>query len=202
MTIRILADREPYTSFSAESSSFSIINGPAELDGPEADIIVLPAIDFLDLRSSSARRRQGPRFIAYGTVGLMEASFEAGASDYLREPWSLPELQARLTRLLDSAFLWGQASLRLVGGSLRGQSSVSLGDGELALLRLLLWSAPLPITKEAAQACLSVLPCAHPSLGPLAVSLRRKLNEAEPGLGRSLHAVRGLGYRLDVTTCG
>ena len=202
MTIRILADREPYSSFSDESTALVIMNGPSALDAPDADFVVLPAVDFLAMGSLVARGCHGPSFIAYGPVSLMGAAFAAGVSDYLREPWSLPELHARLTRFCNTAFCWGQARCSLVGRSLRGQSSVTLGDGEFALLSLLLRNAPLPITREAAQTCLAAIPCANPNLGQLVVSLRRKLDEAELGLGESLYAVRGLGYRLDVIPCG
>jgi hypothetical protein len=202
VTIRILADREPYSSFSDESAALVIMNGPSALDAPDADFVVLPAVDFLAMGSLAARGRRGTSFIAYGPVGLMEEAFAAGASDYLREPWSLPELHARLSRLRNAAFCWGRARCSLEGRSLRGQSSVPLGDGEFALFSLLLRSAPLPITREAAQTCLAAIPCTNPNLGQLAVSLRRRLDEAEPGMGKSLHAVRGLGYRLDVIPCG
>jgi hypothetical protein len=202
VTVRILADREPYSSFSDESAAFVIINGPSAIDAPEADFVVLPAVDFLAMGSLVAPGHRGPGFIVYGPVGLMEAAFTAGASDYLREPWSLQELHARLSRLRSGAFCWGQASCSLVGRSLRGQSTVTLGDGEFALLRLLLRSAPLPITRESALTYLAAISSANPNIGQLVGSLRRRLDEAEPGLGKRLRAVRGLGYRFDVIPCG
>jgi hypothetical protein len=193
VTIRILADREPYTSYADETATLVIMNGPAELDAPEADFIVLPAEDFLALGRRAERGRRGPRFIAYGPVALMAAAFESGSSDYLREPWSLPELHARLSRLLNVSFRWKDATLGLLGSILLGQSSACLDETERELLLLLLRSAPLPVTKEALDSR---------GLGHCVASLRQLLDAAQPGLGNSLRAVRGLGYRLDVLSCG
>ena len=70
MTIRVLADREPYSTFEDIShplregdpsgpyagispESIVILNGPAGLDGPAPDILVMPVEDFLRLRQGS-----------------------------------------------------------------------------------------------------------------------------------------------------
>lgn len=200
MTIRLLADREPYLSFADEGSDLVILNGPPDLDDSEADFFVLPAADFLACAQSFERRRRGARWIAYGPVSLMQSSFDSGAADYLREPWSLPELRARVSRFLGIDFRVGDSTLRLSGSTLRGpEGPVTLTSSELAFLRILLQSAPLPVTKDAAAACLGL--DTH-SLARLAVALRHKLDQLHLGLGAELHTVRGLGYRLDVFSCG
>ena len=214
MTIRLLADREPYASFAEgprggkdpsregpPPGSFDILGGPAALDEAPPDILVLPASAFLALSQGAAA--QGT-FIAYGAVALMDRAFERGCVDYMREPWSLPELYARLRRLQTLKFRIGDSRLSLVGSVLKGESaSIELPPGELALFRLLGRNAPLLVTREAALAALSIEPAdENHALGRRAVTLRHCLDSAAPGLGRRLHAVRGLGYRFDAELCG
>ncbi len=214
MKVRILADREPYASFAESAAreggearlgphpgSFEILSGPPSLDEAPAEVLVLPASDFLALPRSAAARAD---YIAYGRVSLMDRAFEWGCIDYIREPWSLPELYARLKRLVSLKFRVGDSRFRLVGSALEGDTgSAVLPPGELALLRLLLRNAPLLVTKEAALKALSIhARDENHALGRCAVSLRHCLETLEPGLGRRLHAVRGLGYRFDAELCG
>lgn len=211
VTILILADREPYSSFDYEglferegdsrgslARAFRVYCGPSELDEAEPGIIVLPAFDFISLRGSPWGRMalDWPCYLAYGPVSLMEESFARGSADYMREPWALRELRARLLRLLGLAFSAGEIILILKGSSLQaGSSSISLCPMELFLLRLLVRNAPLPITKEALGL--------DPNMLARSISeLRVKLERLEPGLGRRLHTVRGIGYRFDVEACG
>lgn len=214
MTIRILADREPYASFADMSTptgtcpaqgpltgSFVLLSGPAALDEAAPDIVVMPAPDFLALSPDS---RGKSVYVVYGTVGLMARAFECGCAEYIREPWSLPELYARLARLINLEFQVGETTVRLSGSVLKGsKASVELKPGELALFRLLVRNAHLLVTRKAALASLSLAPGddSH-ALGHCAVSLRHCLESVEPGWGRCLHAVRGLGYRIDIELCG
>jgi DNA-binding winged helix-turn-helix (wHTH) protein len=214
VTIRILADQEPYASFADTAPAnggsspqgplpgpFEIFNGPAGLDEAPPDIVVLPAADFLALPRDAAV--QGG-YIAYGRVSLMDRAFEWGCFDYIREPWSLPELYARLRRLQIPKFRVGNSKLSLVGSEVKGRTaSVGLPPGELALFRLLVRNAPFLVTKEAALVALSIgTHDENHALGRCAVSLRHSLDSVEPGLGRMLHAVRGRGYRFDAELCG
>jgi DNA-binding winged helix-turn-helix (wHTH) protein len=213
VTIRILADREPYASFAEASlpkgdfplgpqlGPLAILNGPAALDEAAPDIVVMPAADYLAM----PRRLSGPsRYVVYGPVALMEAAFERGCVDYIREPWSMPELYARLRRLQSLKIRVGETTLSLAGSMLKGEeASVELAPSELTLFRLLIRNAPLPVTREAALAALSIAARdGFHDLGRCAVSLRHSLELVEPGLGRRLHAVRGVGYRFDAELCG
>jgi DNA-binding response OmpR family regulator len=142
-------------------------------------------------------------FIPYGPVALMEQAFEHGCSDYLREPWALPELRARGLHLLTLKFLAGECKLELKGTRLAGETaSIELTESERALLRLLVLNAPLPVPRQAAVSVLS----SHGnkgshSLGRCVVSLRRKMESVEPGFGGRLLAIRAFGYRLDASSC-
>jgi hypothetical protein len=210
VTVRILADREPYVSFITEAKgsltgAFVVSGGPAALDEPDPDVVVLPAMDFAALASPVGRKlASAPNFIAYGPVALMRGAFEKGCVDYMREPWSLPELDSRLGKLLIVKFLAGQAMFRLSGPVLQGENSTLLLEpSELTLLRLLVFSAPLPVTSDAAMTAISVSNRnGTRALGRLVSGLRRKLETFQSGLGHRLHAIRGHGYRLDVTVCG
>jgi len=204
MIIRILADREPYSAFPCDftSPSLSIINGPAGLDGPLPDILVLPAEDFLALRRFPSQG-EITRYMPYGPVSLMEKSFQWGCADYLREPWSLLELRARAGRFLSLCFMAGEKKLELRGSRLSMQGQwVELSDSETILLRVLALNAPLPVPREAAQSLLASSGGRCPALGRIVSSLRRKLEELDLDLGLRLLAIRGLGYRLDASGCG
>jgi hypothetical protein len=203
VTVRILADREPYASFADETlpDGDVLVNGPPALDTAPPDIVVMPASDFLVLARGSASL---PGFIVYGPVALMDRAFERGCIDYLREPWSLPELRARLRRLRNRDFRAFGTLFRLRGSVLAGDGAfLELREEELALFRILLRNAPLLVTREAASTRLfNTSQDKYHALGRCAVSLRHKLELFAPGLGTKLHVVRGLGYRLDVELCG
>ena len=225
MTIRILADREPYSAYAdvsssdkataplepvagpsgSQSGSFVILNGPAGLDDPAPDILVMPAEDFLSLRiHPRAEPSERILYIPYGPVALMEQAFERGCADYLREPWALPELLARGIRLFKLKFHAGERKLELRGTRLAGEAAwIELTESERALLRLLVLNAPFPVPKKAAVSALSCRARNESqALGRCVVSLRRKMELVEPGLGGRLLAIRAIGYRLDALSCG
>lgn len=214
MTIRILADREPYSSYAdrlcsdqakGASGANVYLNGPPELDDPSPDFIILPAEDFLSLpRESLARSSERSAFIAYGSADLMESAFDRGCADYLREPWGPLELRARVGRLAKGKFLAEGKRLELKGPRLVGESSaIELGEGEGRLLRLLLKNAPLPVPRDTAASVLSgSAQEKRQALSHCVISLRRKMEYVESGLGTRLRAVKGFGYRFDVEICG
>jgi hypothetical protein len=218
VTIRILADREPYSSYIDNPSPDSpnhvaagprgfdvILNGPGGLDDPSPDVIAIPAEDFLVLpRLPDGAAVLGSAYIAYGPVSLMQAAFERGCSDYMREPWSLLELRSRAIRLGKRRFLVGEKSFELRDMRLIGpRAAVEIRENERALFSCLLRNAPLPVPRESAFSVLAPIGRAKTdALGRCVLSLRRKMETCEPGLGARLRAVRGLGYRLDVDACG
>jgi two-component system, OmpR family, response regulator len=225
VTIRILADREPYSTFAdahcsegaanplgfvaspyaAYPDSLVILSGPAGLDDPCPDIIVMPVEDFLILRGRrSTESVLMTLYIPYGPVALMEKAFELGCTDYIREPWSLTELRARGSRLLRLKFKVGEKTIVLAGMRLIGETaSVELTESERALLRLLVLNIALPVPRETAISSLpSPARYEKHALGRCITSLRRKMDGVEPGLGARLLAIRGFGYRLDAVSCG
>jgi DNA-binding winged helix-turn-helix (wHTH) protein len=203
VTIRILADREPYASFSdaATSEGDAVAFGPPFLDAPPPDIVVMPAYDFLALPGG---RPFPSDYVAYGPVALMDPAFAQGCIDYLREPWTFSELRARLKRFQSIAFAAGGKLFRLEGAILRNSTSdLALLPDEEALLRILLRNAPLPVARRAVSAALSnSLSGNEKALGRGIRLLRRRLSLLAPELGESLLSVRGFGYRFAVQVCG
>jgi len=156
VTIRILANREPYSSYAEASrpddtndpsGPFIFFKWPRRMDDPSPDIIVIPAEDFLVLRPVySADRGKGTIYVAYGSVALMERAFDSGCADYIREPWALPELRARIGRLFGQKFRIGERAVELGRRLLSGKTAaIELSENESRLLRILLLNAPLPV---------------------------------------------------------
>jgi len=204
VTVRILADREPYSVFLDEATTgvqvgpFRFLNGPPFLDEAAPELIVMPAVDFLTMRLLRDPRHGWPRpsYIVYGPVALMADSFLRGCVDYLREPWTMPELIARLGRLFGFAFRARGSTFILTGSTLRCEdSSVELLPDEIALLRLLVQNAPKPVTcKDYSEE--------FASIALVAARLKRKCKLLEPEFGKCFHVIRGSGYRLDAFACG
>jgi hypothetical protein len=206
MTIRILADREPYASYAARysesidakgpSGPFVVICGPGPVDGPGADLLAMPAEDFLALPPAQVT---GSLVVAYGTAASMDAAFERGCADYLREPWPLQELLTRAGRLLNPRISVNGITIILIKDrlSVLGSASVELTEAERRLARLLMQNAGLPVTREALGYALY----GRASRGARAIdnhisSLRRKIEQVHKGTGKALTTVRGVGYRL------
>ena len=216
MTIRILADRQPYSSYAAQLASDRdgapndlYFNGPAKLDDPSPDFLVLPAETFLSLARTSIAESEDHdadacAYLAYGPVDLMERAFQRGCADYLREPWAPAELRARVGRLCKVRFRALGAVFELKGALLlTGRVHVELSEREKSFLGLLLRNAPNPVPRAGAEiSVFASLRPKKPELGTCAVSLRRKMESLHPGLGTRLRVIRGLGYRLDVDICG
>jgi DNA-binding winged helix-turn-helix (wHTH) protein len=203
VTIRILADREPYASFSDASTTEgdAVASGPPSLDASPPDIVVMPASDFIDLPGGQPLPSD---YVAYGPVALMDRAFARGCVDYLREPWTLSELHARIKRFQSIAFVAGGKPFSLEGSILRSSSSaLALRPEEASILRALLRNAPLPVAREAVSAALPTpLRGSEKALGRYIGSLRRNLLRLAPELGGNLSSVRGFGYRFVVKVCG
>jgi len=211
MTIRILADREPYASYPTRfremedekgpSGPFFIFSGPESVDGPPADMLVMPAEDFLNM---PVLERAGSLVVAYGASSSMEAAFEGGCADYLREPWPLQELLVRARRILNPRVCIDGTVFSLDKDRLTtGITTVELTEAERRLARLLMLNAGLPVTREAlAYALNGRRAIAGRSLDNYVSSLRGKMGQAHEGAGKAITVIRGVGYRLTSTTCG
>jgi hypothetical protein len=200
VTVRILADRDPQLPSGPQSGAFVFLSGPPAIDEPEPDIVVMPVLDFLALACPSGRTD----YIAYGPVDRMEGAFDRGCLDYIREPWSMAELRARLGKTLILRFKAGDASFRLSGTRLQSDTAtIELDPSQSNLLRLLLQRAPLPLSREAAMEALSSGKKQEiQDLSRCVAGLRLKLDSAYMGLGTRLRTLRRVGYRFDAAICG
>jgi hypothetical protein len=140
--------------------------------------------------------------LAWGPPHLLPACFLAGCDDYLKDPWTLEELEWRLRRLLPDprrryVFHWGSfrlQPLRLLGA--RGASALSWP--EMRILRLLADHPAQVVPREALYYAIWGRDAGGKSrVADVHVSrLRRKLLCLFPESAGALRAVRGQGYLL------
>ncbi len=147
----------------------------------------------------------GPPVIACGPSALLEAAFELGCSDYLKEPWSAEELGIRCRKLLPSRRLlyeWGTVSLRN-GELFCGRHKVSLTFPEQKIIRLLIKNLNQPVHRESLQYSLwGKLRPGSRGVDIHISSLRRKFamlsgNTLQESPIRTVH---GVGYILTAST--
>ena len=161
--------------------------------------------------------------LAYGNERGLAPAFVRGCIDYLREPWTLTELQLRVQRWLDRRAPSGPpgvasaagGGIRLRGTTLHGPGgAVALSVAEARLLEMLLFNAGRVTSREALFYRLwGRLPAARSrAIDVHMAALRRKSRIAfgaggkdAGGAGRAavggvtITAVRGEGYLLSVT---
>ena len=147
--------------------------------------------------------------LAYGSEQALAPSFLRGCVDYLREPWTLTELQLRVQGWLDRREESGTAAvadaaggrIRLRGTTLRGPGgTVALSVAEARLLDMLLHNAGRVTGREALYYRLwGRLPAVRSrALDVHVAALRRKTRAVGGGApgGPTITAVRGEGYLL------
>ncbi len=143
--------------------------------------------------------------LAYGPEHGLAGALLRGCVDYLRDPWTLTELELRVGRWLEgrlAARRFG-GGLRLEGTTLHGPAgAVALSAAEARLLEMLLDNAGRVTSREALFYRLwGRLPDTPSRVVDVHVAaLRRKCRRAG-GIGGSagltITGVRGEGYRLD-----
>jgi len=186
----------------------------AYLEATAYDVVILdlnlPHRDGLDvLRDVRSRGIKTPVLLLTARVDARDVvdGLDAGADDYLRKPFLLDELHARLRSLARRPPTWADDELRC--GDLvfdrrsrevrRGGRPIELTSKEVALLETLLRNAGKTVTREALVDAVWDR-TADPGSNVLDVYVRRlrvKLSAVgEPPL---LHTIRGIGLRLGPT---
>ena len=144
--------------------------------------------------------------LAYGPERSLAAALLRGCVDYLRDPWTLTELELRVSRWLEArlpARRFG-GGLRLEGTTLHGPTAtVSLSAAEARLLEMLLHNAGRVTSRDALFYRLwGRLPTTPSRVVDVHVAaLRHKCRiaaggDGAAGSGVAITAVRGEGYLL------
>jgi DNA-binding winged helix-turn-helix (wHTH) protein len=195
----------PWFTEPGSDGSFSLFSSPLPAEpelwqAPPADLHILPARFFIDLRPEG---RPAPAF-AYGPIGLAAESIRQGCADYIREPLSVEEVTARAQRLDRVRLRLGDVLVEVRGRRISsGKLTLELTDAEYRLGRVLALNLNTPVPRAALAMALwgserdnSRAPDMHIS------ALRRKLEALGKGAGKRIKAVRGLGYALLGEYCG
>jgi len=143
---------------------------------------------------------------ARGEVADRIAGLDAGGDDYLRKPFALAELHARLRALarrqgLDPPRLLEASGTRIDFSArrlTRGAAEVPMTAREWAVLEVLAGRAGRLVSREELLDLVwhAATPAASDSLDVIVSRLRRKLGPAEGGIG--VRTLRGQGYVLEV----
>ena len=170
-----------------------------------AELFVVPLVDVNTMLAADGKLALP--VLAYGPEQGLAPAFVRGCIDYLRDPWTVTELQLRVQRWLDRRTGAGAAigGIRLAGTTLHGPSAtVALSVAEARLLDMLLYNAGRVTGREALFYRLwGRLPDAPSRVVDVHVAaLRRKCRiaggDGAAGGGLTITAVRGEGYLLAV----
>lgn len=175
---------------------FSLFFCPSLSDALEqgnSDAIVVPALRFL---SYPPLTRTVP-LIASGPAELAEPCFEAGCSDFIREPWTGDELQARVAGHTCSGFAFSHEGLRFSGHTLLGPTSeIVLSDAAFSILMLLSANIGQPVPRLAIASLIGARAGDSRSIDMRIARLRTALRSAGAGgMADRLRGSRG-AYQL------
>jgi len=159
----------------------------------DADAIVIPALNFL---SNPPCMRYKP-LIASGHAKLAAACFEAGCSDFIREPWTEDELHARISHHTRNNLAFNHEGLRISGHTLIGPTAeIVLSEDAYRILELLAANLDQPVPRLAIASLLSVRAMESRCIDMRIARLRTALRSAGAGdMADRLRCVHG-AYQL------
>ncbi len=156
----------------------------------DVDLFVVPA-DALDVPVPPP----GALVFAYGREDRLSYAFESGCADYLREPWTRGELEARARARCTLGF--GSASIRIGPDAVDGPGGVvGLNPGEWRALRALVANRGSSVPLDALATAFGA-PQAASAVRMRLSRLRSKLRVAgHDPKWNCIRCDRGQGYRL------
>ncbi len=192
----------------ADGAAGEVLGGDDALDAIVMDVM-LPARDGVSVvRSLRGAGISTPILLLTARTAEADtvAGLDAGADDYLRKPFSIAELQARIrslarrertyrpTVLRSGAIVIDPASRR----ARRGERDLELTLRESAFLEYFMRNAGRALSRDMIAAALwpSEADIASNIIDVYVRRLRTKLHG--PGESRVLATVRGVGYRLEL----
>ncbi len=160
--------------------------------------------------------------IAYGPASLLTAAFDNGCADYLKEPWDIPELKARILRMLPPKhirFEWGTLSFQrnrlcvetssgtqppkwnssTQASTQHAKQNVKLSPPEAAILRLLILQSGNAVSRQSLQCMLWGYPQANSRAIDVHISTLRKRFNYLAGFTLDPHPIQSIyryGYKL------
>ena len=160
MRILFVGDEEEYCSAGTrreDGTPFSLFfcEHPPSGSGLDFDATVVPALRFLTWPEGLV-----PGIvIASGPAGMARECFDSGCDDYIREPWTEAELQARVLAHSGSRFELERGLLIVDKGRLYGpRASARLSDTMHGILVLLSGNKGRPIPRAAIAALAEPVP--------------------------------------------
>jgi DNA-binding response OmpR family regulator len=157
------------------------------------DAIVIKALDFL---KAAPLTRYIP-LIASGPAELAGACFEAGCSDFIREPWTSDELQARIASHTLNSLAFNLEGLRISGHNLIGPTGeITLSDDAYSILMLLAANVGQPVPRMAIASLTGIRSVDSRSIDMRMARLRTALRSAGAGdMANRLRCTHG-AYRF------
>lgn len=206
--VRALSEGGHVVDAAAGGATGELMAGDDSYDALVVDIM-LPERDGLEIvRSIRALGVATPALFltARTTEADVVAGLDAGADDYLRKPFGIAELLARLRSLARrerttvQPVLLAHGTIRYDPASqraTRNERILQLTHRENAFLEYFLRHAGRVVSRDMIAAALWPSDCEIASnvIDVYVRRLRKKLSE--PGLRNVLHTVRGVGYRLE-----
>ncbi|MBN2875080.1 MAG: response regulator transcription factor [Spirochaetales bacterium] len=119
------------------------------------DAVLIPALCFVSLPSCPV----GSPVIATGPGSLAEACFEAGCHDYIREPWTTAELDARVRAASNKELRLSDGRVVIRGNKVYGPSgSACLSGDSKRVLALLAANTGKQISRDSLYAVIGTEP--------------------------------------------
>lgn len=145
-------------------------------------------------------------FIVYGDVDFIEKSFIAGSCDFLKEPWSFNELEARASRYKNKEQIFvNNTEISFSNKCMKSENlSIPISVAEYTILSILTNNTDRIISRESIYYRLGISNSGSRVIDVYINLLRKKINTiAMNNDDKVIQTVRGKGYTINSQfTCG